>query len=92
MPLRPIHEIHALKRDQGPPRRLCRSRAPLVTISIDRASTLPGLREELAAPKEVDQQERLARLLGMGGVGVRLVGEQTPERLAACGRAFRGDA
>jgi len=66
-------------------------RATLVTISIDRARSLPGLREELAAPADVDRQERLARLLDMGGVGVGLVGEQTPEQLATRSRAFRGD-
>ena len=66
-------------------------RPTLVTISIDRALRLPGLREELAAPADLDRQERLARLLELGGVGVGLVGEQAPERLAARSRAFRGD-
>jgi hypothetical protein len=50
-------------------------RPTLVTISIDRARSLPGLRDELAATPGVDRQERLARLLEMGGAGVRLVGE-----------------
>jgi hypothetical protein len=30
-------------------------------------------------------------LLEMGGVGVSIVGEQTPEQLAARSRQFRGD-
>jgi hypothetical protein len=66
-------------------------RPTLVTISIDRARSLPGLREELASPADGERQERLARLLAMGGVGVGLVGEQTPARLAERSRAFRGD-
>jgi hypothetical protein len=66
-------------------------RPTLVTISIDRARSLPGLREELPAPADADRQKRLARLLVMGGVGVGLVGEQTPEQLAKRSRAFRGD-
>ena len=66
-------------------------RPTLVTISIDRARSLPGLREELGAPADVDRQKRLARLLEMGGVGVGLVGDQTPEQLAQRSRAFRGD-
>ncbi|HYA75028.1 MAG TPA: hypothetical protein VEF36_17925 [Roseiarcus sp.] len=66
-------------------------RPTLVTISIDRARSLPGLREELAAPADAERQKRLARLLEMGGVGVGLVGEQTPAQLAERGRAFRGD-
>jgi hypothetical protein len=66
-------------------------RPTLVTISIDRARSLPGLREEIDGPAVADRQERLARLLEMGGVGVGLVGEQTRAQLAARGRAFRGN-
>jgi hypothetical protein len=66
-------------------------RPTLVTISIDRARSLPGLRGELDGPVVADRQERLARLLEMGGVGVGLVCEQTRAQLAARGRAFRGD-
>jgi len=66
-------------------------RPTLVTISIDRARQLPGLREELGGAAQTDRIERLARLLALGGVGVELVGEQTPDQLAERSRAFRGD-
>jgi|SRR5450631_2575265 hypothetical protein len=66
-------------------------RPTLVTISIDRARSLPGLREELGAPDDADRQARLARLLAMGGIGVRLAGKQTPAQLTARSRQFRGN-
>jgi hypothetical protein len=66
-------------------------RPTLVTISIDRARQLPGLREELGVPAERDRKVRLARLLAYGGIGVELVGEQTPDQLAERSRAFRGN-
>ena len=66
-------------------------RQTLVTISIDRARRLPGAREQLGAPSDGDRQARLARLLALGGIGARLVGEQTPAQLAARSRQFRGN-
>ena len=65
-------------------------RPTLVTISIDRARSLAGLREELGAPEGGDRQARLARLLALGGIGARLVGKRTPAQLAARSRKFRG--
>src|SRR5579863_6603207 len=67
-------------------------RPTLVTISIDRARELPGLREELGPPGDADRSARLSRLLALGGVGEALVGKQSPKRLAERSRRFRGDA
>ena len=66
-------------------------RPTLVTISIDRARSLPGLREELGAPEDADRHVRLARLLALGGIGARLVGKLTPAQMAARSRKFRGN-
>ena len=65
-------------------------RPTLVTISIDRARSLPGLREEVGASEDGDPQARLARLLALGGIGARVVGKRTPAQLAARSRKFRG--
>jgi hypothetical protein len=66
-------------------------RPSLVTISIDRARTLPGLREELGAPTDTDRITRLDRLLRLGGSGARLVGNQSTEDLVSRSQAFRGN-
>ena len=65
-------------------------RPTLVTISIDRARALPGLKEELAGIVEADRKEQLARLLAMAGVGERIVGKQSVGRLRARSRFSRG--
>ena len=64
-------------------------RPTLVTISIDRAQSLPGLKEELRGIVG-DRKEQLARFLAMGGIGERLVGKQSLGRLRARSRFFRG--
>ena len=66
-------------------------RPTLVTISIERARRLPGLREELRLPTGADLDAQLNRLIGLGGSGEGLVGAQSPKDLAARSLAFRGD-
>jgi hypothetical protein len=67
-------------------------RPTLVTISIDRARAIPQLRSELgAATCADDRQERLKRLLAMGGLGARLLGEQSREDMDRRSREFRGN-
>lgn len=66
-------------------------RATLVTISIDRARSIPQLRAELdSAALGDDKRVRLTRLIALGGAGVKLVGEQTAESLIQRSGAFRG--
>jgi hypothetical protein len=65
-------------------------RPTLVTISIDRARTIPGLKEELGGIAEADRKEQLARILALGGIGERIVGKQSVNRLRARSRFFRG--
>jgi len=65
-------------------------RPTLVTISIDRARALPGLKEELAIGAGANRNEQLRRLLDMGGIGERIVGKQSVRRLRARSRFFRG--
>jgi hypothetical protein len=65
-------------------------RPTLVTISIDRARKLPGLREELGGPSAAESSPRLDRLLRLGGSGAVFAGSPSPEDLAARSRAFRG--
>jgi hypothetical protein len=66
-------------------------RPTLVTISVERARKLPGLREELRGATDGDRDQLLKRLMSFAGLGERLVGEQSPEDLAARSRAFRGN-
>ena len=66
-------------------------RPTLVTISIERAQKLPGLREELGSATHPDRDARLKRLMSLGGAGERLLGVQSPSDLAARSRAFRGN-
>lgn len=66
-------------------------RPTLVTISIDRARGIPQLRDDLGLVIESDREERVARLLAMGGSGVRAQTPQSAEELAARSRAFRGN-
>jgi len=65
-------------------------RPTLVTISIDRARTIPELKGELGGNTGADRKEQLARLLAMGGIGERIVGKQPVARLRARSRFFRG--
>ncbi len=66
-------------------------RPTLVTISIDRARSIPELRDELPGSAAPDRASRLARLLGMGGSGVGIVGVQSAEVIARRIDAFRGN-
>jgi hypothetical protein len=66
-------------------------RPTLVTISIERARKLPGLREELRFVTDADRDARLKRLIDLGGSGERLLGAQSAKDLAARSHAFRGN-
>lgn len=66
-------------------------RPTLVTISIDRARGIPQLRDDIGATDISDKNDRVARLLAMGGIGVKLVGVQSAESLARRSREFRGN-
>lgn len=66
-------------------------RPTLVTISIDRARKIPELSSELQMPVSKGKKELLARFLALGGIGVKLVGEQSVEELDKRSREFRGN-
>lgn len=67
-------------------------RATLVTISIDRARSIPHLRPELeGAGLGEDRKERFDRLLALGGAGVAAAGEQSAENLYRRSQEFRGN-
>jgi hypothetical protein len=66
-------------------------RPTLVTISIDRARNIPELSTELQMPVSADKREMLARFLALGGIGVKLIGEQSVEELDRRSREFRGN-
>ena len=67
-------------------------RPTLVTISIDRARCIPQLRSVLeGAGLGDDRKDRVARLLALGGAGVKTVGKQSAESIARRSREFRGN-
>ena len=66
-------------------------RPTLVTISIDRAKTIPELSKELHLQGSADRQEKLARFLEFGGIGVKLAGEVSVEELLTRSAKFRGN-
>ena len=67
-------------------------RPTLVTISIDRARSIPQLRTDLeGVAQSDDRKDRVARLLALGGAGVKIVGEQSAESLARRSHEFRGN-
>jgi len=66
-------------------------RATLVTISIDRARSIPQLRDELGGAALTDNKDRVARLVGMAGMGAKWAGEPSAEDLARRSREFRGN-
>ena len=66
-------------------------RPTLVTMSIDRARTILQLQGDLAPERDKDKADRLARFLALGGIGVKLVGEQSRESLEKRSREFRGN-
>ena len=66
-------------------------RPTLVTISIDRARSIPQLRAELEGlGVDDDRKARAARLLTLAGAGVQIVGEQSAQSLERRSDAFRG--
>ena len=67
-------------------------RPTLVTISIDRAKEIPELRYDLSPQETNSRQDRLSRLLSLGGVGVALAGPLSPEELNARSQVFRGNS
>jgi hypothetical protein len=66
-------------------------RPTLVTISVDRAKSIPELSREISAAAAIDKTAMLARLAGFAGVGVALVGSQSAEDLDQRSRHFRGN-
>lgn len=66
-------------------------RRTLVTISIDRALAIPELRGILEPAGGDGKALRLQRLLALAGVGVGIVGPQSPEALEQRAKAFRGN-
>jgi hypothetical protein len=66
-------------------------RPTLVTVSIDRARSIPELNREISGPTSIDKTEMLARLRGFAGIGVTLVGSQSAEELDQRSRQFRGN-
>jgi hypothetical protein len=67
-------------------------RPTLVTISIDRARTIPQLRADLEnASERDDRKDRFARLLALGGSGVKAAGAPSATSLAHRSRDFRGN-
>jgi hypothetical protein len=66
-------------------------RPTLVTISIDRARTIPQLCDDIGATSIADKKDRMSRLLAMGRIGVRLQNPQSVEELIARSREFRGN-
>lgn len=66
-------------------------RPTLVTISVDRAKSIPELNREISADTTMDKQEVLARLNGFKAVGIKLVGVQSAAKLDQRSREFRGN-
>lgn len=66
-------------------------RPTLVTISIDRARSIPQLRDDLEVVAATDKKDRILRLLALGGSGVRSQNPQSAEELATRSREFRGN-
>jgi hypothetical protein len=66
-------------------------RPTLVTISIDRALNIPELHKDILAESDETQSQSLSRFLAMGGIGVKLIGEQPVEILKKRSAEFRGN-
>jgi hypothetical protein len=66
-------------------------RPTLVTLSIDRARSIPQLQGDLPTEPSIDRKQKFDRLIAMAGVGLKYVGEQSRESLEKRSRAFRGD-
>ena len=66
-------------------------RPTLVTISVDRAKSIPELNREISVAATLDKTEVLARLRSFAGAGVALVGSQSVEELDQRSRQFRGN-
>lgn len=66
-------------------------RPTLVTMSIDRARSIPQLQGDLPTEPNIDRKQKFERLIAMAGIGVKLVGEQSRESLEKRSREFRGN-
>ncbi len=66
-------------------------RPTLVTMSIDRARSIPELKGDLSVVEGSDRRHKFERLVALAGIGVKLVGEQSPAEIAKRSREFRGN-
>jgi hypothetical protein len=66
-------------------------RPTLVSMSIDRARSIPQLQGDLPAETALDRKQKFERLMAMAGIGVKLVGEQSLESMEKRSREFRGN-
>ncbi len=66
-------------------------RPTLVTMSIDRARSIPQLQGDLPSESNIDRKQKFERLMALAGIGVKLVGEQSAADLAKRSREFRGN-
>ena len=66
-------------------------RPTLVTISVDRARTIPELSRELSGAAATDKAALLERLQSFSGAGIKLVGKQTAADIDKRSRIFRGN-
>ncbi len=64
-------------------------RPTLVTISIDRARSIPQLQSDLPADPAANRKQKYERLIALAGTGIKLVGEQSAADLAKRSRYFR---
>ncbi len=64
-------------------------RPTLVTISIDRARSIPQLQSDLPADPAANRKQKYERLIALAGIGIKLVGEQSAADLAKRSRYFR---
>lgn len=66
-------------------------RPTLVTMSIDRARSIPQLQSDLPLESSLDRKTKFERLIALAGVGVKLVGAQSDVELAKRSKDFRGN-
>ena len=76
---------------RGPVVHTSHGRPTLVTISIDKALEIPELRDAISGTGPSDRQDRMSRLLALGGAGAQLIGPISSEALTARSRHFRGN-
>ncbi|MGB8816970.1 MAG: hypothetical protein WCC66_03520 [Rhizobiaceae bacterium] len=66
-------------------------RPTLVTISVDRARSIPELNREISAGSAIDKTDLLARVHSFAGIGIELVGCQSAKDLDLRSSQFRGN-